>query len=461
MYKMSSCKQEEISFDKSVIDTSSFCAEDFALFMECLDNIGKATTGKVKKTRKSRSQKQNKQNDVSATSIACKKTMGHDADDVHGKRWAPSHFSSCYNLNDTSSALDPNITCSTINQTINDSSLLAELHLNDVFAYFNEDIDKTRFDESDENVSNVAEAIDSTEHIVDKQAVHSSKEKPPRTIRSKRTIGHNEMKIKEPICSSSESDRESMTFKRPNALPLRRKVITAARQPNGKSEFNNRLNRTMNDMPSATQTARYSSASTVSLNGSDNDSMGKRTTPSNANDVGEPNVREKIIFFNQTLNEDNAQPPASQPATPKDERQCDRQKSKRKFQQTRDFFEKIFRERFNGNKRTNEKNAVTASQNNVDNLDAIKTYAQTQYLLERIRFLVKVISKMNETQLNQINLKRFKKFLMLIRDCAHNCQEVCYEIGENFLTDFEKNVMSVDELLFTALKAANRQEEVY
>lgn len=463
-----SLQHDETSFNTSVIDTSSFRAEDFALFMDCLENIG-TTADKVKKTRKSRSRAQRaKAGDAGA---ALNKTTGFD---LGGKRWAPSYFSSCYNLND---APDHNVSCSTINHTINDdinASVVSEkFNLNDVFAYFEEDFDKTRFEDSDSN-DDSSKAIDTEKEKVTKNAV---KEKPVRSARPKR-VAH-EVKSKTmlaPIPSSSESERETSVFKRPVALPLARKIIAAAKKPDGKlttgiDVADNRLNRTVDDAH-VKQPQRYSSASTLSLHESDSDSVAKKTTATNdATSYVAPSVRDKISFFNQTISERSSSPaPPTMPSTPltseDDEFQFQRQKSQRKFQQKREFFEKIFSERFAGGEAPSScksnapaSKALTQEQN-IDKLEAVETYVQTKYLLERIQLLIKAIMNMDEAQLNKMDLKKLKKFLLFIRDCSYNCQQVCFEISENFLTDFEKNVMSAEELLFSALKAVHMQQKV-
>lgn len=476
----------ESSLNTSVIDTSSFRAEDFALFMDCLENIGtKNTTEKVKKTRKSRS-RANRVKDSDAGAVL-NKTTGCD---LGGKRWAPSYFSSCYNLNDAAvhdqSALT-DITCSTINQTINDNidaSVISEqFNLNEVFAYFNEDIDKTRFDDSDSNDDSAkVDKADAEKENVAKNA--SPKEKPARNARPKRVTHEAKSKtMLAPIHSSSDSERDTPIFKRPNAVPLGRKIIVAAKKPNAKLPAvsdvpdNNRLSRTMNDAPATTkQTQRYSSASTLSLHESDSDSVAQKNA---TNDDGggtyvAPNVREKISFFNQTINERSASPatlstlsaPPSALPSEDEEYQFQREKSKRKFQQKREFFEKIFSERLAGDKQssvhpsnTPKPHALTHEQK-LDKLEAVEAYVQTKYLLERIQMLTKAISNMDEAQCQKMDLKKLKKFLLFIRDCSYKCQQVCFEISENFLTDFEKNVMSVEELLFSALKAVHMPQKV-
>lgn len=462
---------DETTFNTSIIDTSSFRADDFALFMDCLENI-EATADKKKKQRKYRSRAQ-RVKAVEAGAVL-NKTTGCD---LGGKRWAPSHFSSCYNLSDAPDHNTLNISCSTINHTINDdidASVVSEkFNLNDVFAYFEEDFDKTRFDDSDGNDDN-CKMIEGEKENVSKNA---PKEKSVRSARPKR-VGH-EAKSKTMLAtipSSSESERETSMFKRPTALPLGRKIIAAAKKPDaklvtGNDVADNRLSRTVDDARSK-EPQRYSSASTLSLHESDSDSVAKKTTATgDAPSYVAPSVKDKISFFNQTISECSSSPvPPAAPSTPPtsedDEFQFQRQKSLRKFQQKREFFEKIFSQRFAGGEQPSDRksNAPTSKpltqEQNIDKLEAVETYVQTKYLLERIQLLIKAITNMDEAQLNKMDLKKMKKFLLFIRDCAYKCQQVCFEISENFLTDFEKNVMSAEELLFTALKAVHMQQKV-
>lgn len=464
----------ENSFNTSVIDTSSFRAEDFALFMDCLENIGRsnASADKVKKTRKSRSRAhRSKDSDAAA---ALNKTTGCDlgGDGGGSKRWTPSYFSSCYSLPDASVSDQntlANITCSTINDDIDASAVSEQFNLNEVFAYFNADVDKTRYEDSDSNDDSckMVEADVQRRNVV-KNVV---KEKPVRSARQKRVTHESKNKtMLAPIFSSSESDRESSVFKRPNALPLGRKIIAAAQKPNAKlATDNERLNRTTNDAL-AKQTQRYSSASTLSLHGSDSDTVARNNTVGdNTTSYVAPNVRDKISFFNRTISERSTSPatPSAPPLSSEDEdHQFQRQKSKRKFQQTREFFEKIFKERFANTEQSSDhtsnalKSQALTADDKLDKLEAVEAYVQTKYLLERIESLIKAISKMDEAQLDKMNLEKLKKFLLFIRDCSYNCQQVCFEISENFLTDFEKNVMSAEELLFSALKAVHMQQKV-
>lgn len=472
----------DISFNTTV-DTSSFRAEDFALFMDCLENIGTkngSAIDKVKKTRKSRSRAHRpKDNEVTA---ALNKTTGCE---LGVKNWAPSYFSSCYSLNEVpahnqSAMVD--VTCSTIDQTINDehdSSVIGDrFNLNEVFAYFNEDFDKTRFEDSDsaDDGCKMADAKVGKENV----AKPIPKEKPVRSARPKRVAHDVKNKtMLAPILSSSESERETATFKRPNALPLGRKIIAASRKPNatastGNDAVDNRLNRTVNDAY-VKQPQRYSSASTLSLHGSDSDSVEKRITAIDGEKTYvAPSVRDKISFFNQTFSERSTSPAtqsamsaSSAPSASEDEEfQFQRQKSKRKFQQNREFFEKVFSKRVNSNEQNIERNTkapksqANSQEQKINKLEAVEAYVQTQYLLERIQLLVKAISKMDEAELEKIDLKQLKKFLLFIRDCSYNCQQVCSDISENFLTDFERNVMSAEELLFSALKAVHMPQKV-
>lgn len=469
----------ENALNASAIDTSSFRAEDFALFMDCLENIepSNATADKAKKTRESRSRAYRaKDGDAAA---ALKQITGYDAGG-NGKRWAPSYFSSCYNLADTfASDHNPitNITCSTINNDIDANVVNEQFNLNDVFEYFNGEVDKTRFEDSDSNDGScnvVGEAEVEKKIVIGKNL---PKEKPVRSARPKRVT--LESKSKEN--SSSESERETFTFKRPTALPLRRKIIAAAKKPDGKLTtgndvaIGNRLNRTMNDAL-AKQTQRYSSASTLTLHGSDSETVAKRDTGADdATSYVAPNVNEKISFFNQTISERSTSQamsatPASS-ATPfapsaseVEDHQFQRQKSKRSFQQNCEFFEKTLSESFAGgteqaNDRTSSapKAQILTPDESTDKLEAVEAYVQTKRLFERIQELIEAISNIDEAQMEKLDLAKLKKLLLFIRDCSYKCNQVCFEISENFLIDFEKSVGSAEELLLQKVKSICRR----
>lgn len=454
----------DLSSNMSIIDTSSFQAEDLDIYIDCITKLCKSnaatpsTAYKVKKTRKSRARTHRSKNGDAA---ALNKTTGCD---YGAKGWAPSYFSSCYNLNDDAvldrSAL-ANTTCSTINQTINDdidNSVGLERYT-DIFAYFDADVvpDKTLLESDSDN-----------KDVVETQRTYP-KENPKRSTRPK-CVTHKSIEIKgqsKAIHGSGKMDRESAMFKVPNAVALERKIIAGAQKPSGKVSTSNdvsakRLNRTMNDA-NVKQTQRYSSASTLSLHESDSDSVANQNTADDDISKISSNVRDKISFFNQATIERSSSPatPSAPSAFEDEEYQFQRQKSKRKFQQNRNFFEKIFSERFSmrdqssGATSNAPKSQASNKEQYVNKLDAVQVYVQTQYMLERIQSLIKAISKLDDTRLDKMDLKKLKKFLLFIRDCSYNCQQVCTDISKNYLTDFEKNVMSAEELLYSALKAVH------
>lgn len=225
-----------------------------------------------------------------------------------------------------------------------------------------------------------------------------------------------------------------------------------------------------------------STSSTASLHDSDSDTI---TFKKPASAVKSGNVRSKVAFFSDHSSSDRSSstsPSIQSAMSDDDDFQFQRTQSKRNFKRNRDFFESFFKDKKSDQSVNDvpthsgaggEKNLthdvaknvtffreVNTNDNEIqidahEKLKAVQTYVQTQYLLERIERLVSAISNLDEIRLSSMNLKLLKKFLTFIRDCSYNCTEVCNNISENFLTDFEKNVMSAEELLYSALKDAH------
>lgn len=230
-----------------------------------------------------------------------------------------------------------------------------------------------------------------------------------------------------------------------------------------------------------------STSSTASLHDSDSDTAFEKP---NGGAVKNGNVRSKVAFFNDHSSSDRSSSTSpsvqSTISDNNDDFQFQRSQSKHKFKQRRDFFENYFKNKNSDRSSLNDDTSKNCggsgggghelpsgaakndtffrTENANDNaiqidahekLKAVQTYVQTQYLLERIERLVSAISNLDETRLSSMNLKLLKKFLTFIRDCSYNCTEVCNSISENVLTDFEKNVMSAEELLYSALKDAH------
>lgn len=220
-----------------------------------------------------------------------------------------------------------------------------------------------------------------------------------------------------------------------------------------------------------------STASTTILHDSDSDTIFKKPNGM----VRNGNVRCKVAFFSDHSSSDRSSSasPSIQSASDDDEYQFQRTKSKRDFKRNRDFFENFFKVKphdqseidtsilpnksLTNHLKSNDENFREQASNTEpidahEKLMAVQTYVQTQYLLERIQRLVTAISNLDEKRLSSMNLRLLKKFLTFIRDCSYNCTEVCNTIGQHVLSDFEKNVMSAEELLYKALREAQRAQ---
>lgn len=463
------------SLDQSVMNTSALHDGDLDMFHDVMEELcNKQTDFPSKMSRSNAMRKMRTRANPSKRnrSVALNRSTAfehHERPDTC--RWS----SSCHSLNDFG-----NTTSSSINQSIEESnvSCISE-QFNDILAYFSEDVDQTLFEcsesEDDETPISMREKKFSPSH--------KSKHGKAKELQTK------SRSLMDTIKSQSESDQER-SFKRPPPFSIVLKKTSPKKQI-GTTE---RMNRTLGDF-SVNRPKNFSSASTLSLHESDSD------TNRNGNDVESvpTKVRDRISFFNQTIGahfrsasptsatgsstETTSSRTESPIATSDDEeRILERQKSKRKFQQNRDFFEKWLHEQTQKKDReaaktktsfatakklpqktADDKTIVTANTNSnqingIDKLNAVRTYVQTMYLLERIQSLVKAITRLDEQRLAKMNLKLLKKFLIFIRDCSNQCQTVCFEIGENFLTDFERNVLTADELLISAMKNAHLHE---
>lgn len=463
------------SFNTSVINTSSFRDGDLEMFLDCLEELCKKNDEpvKVKKSNRPRTR-------GSRTKNRLNKTTSFNS----VEKFLPPHFSSCADFQATNDQSVINDTFSSINTTNfscpdadANASCISE-QFNDIFAYFNEDIvtDKTLFDDDYEHDTPEACEKENIANNLLKLSIHPKRiDREANELQSKSKSILNSIKLNNDLVAQE-------AFQKNKVKDLEKQILFGSQNPSGKLTSNVRLNKTVCE-PLQSRPHSYSSASTLSLHDSDSsDFVFKK--PTNI-DISTKNVKEKISFFNETIaTERHNSVSPSIPSTPEDEDyQFQRQRSKRTFQQNRDFFEKMFKERFEReseqksiqnlnltvakdlpkNPNNNNNNVAKAVANNKYNekLYAVQTYVQTQYLLERIQKLLKAISNLEEQQLSKMNLKSLKKFLIFIRDCSYKCQEVCNNISEHFLTDFEKNVMSAEELLYSALKEADLNEVPY
>lgn len=152
------------------------------------------------------------------------------------------------------------------------------------------------------------------------------------------------------------------------------------------------------------------------------------------------------------------------------EKQFFRQHSKRKFEESRRNLESFFNDKIphcenddDGSNTTApsmqsiDRPAIENDYNNMDDcmlnkfmnkLSAIETFVQTQQFLQRIRYLVKAITKLDETRMTTMNLERLRNFLIFIRDCSNDCQNVCADISEYILSDLENCSMTQKELYY-------------
>lgn len=218
------------------------------------------------------------------------------------------------------------------------------------------------------------------------------------------------------------------------------------------------------------------SSSCLSICETDSDGPGRvQSIPYNNGAYVRANVRAKIQFFNDSTSTSRSSSASPLGSSEDDECELYRRNSKRSFQLKRQYFEKFLNKEqsmastaasamlatpsppqsiHDGEVPATTMNAAAAAQESGEMLErrlqAVEQFVQTRHILERIQILIKAISKLDEKRLSTMNLGRLKKFLLFIRDASYRCQEVCFNISEEFLQGFENNVVSAEELLFSA-----------
>lgn len=375
-------------------------------------------------------------------------------DEPDNSAWNATISATDYNLLNNFSFND---TCTTINSE--------QLQLENIFAYFDQDVTTDNLLYSDDD--------DDDDGVGNEQRYNNAQIQMP--LDECESLASNLMNLQ----LNDKSKAKKKQQHRQEAKDIQNKskaILNKIQQFNGIEPKQNVGTAPTSFNARNRPVSVHSSSSTASLHDSDSDTIFKK--PQAVPKSG--NVRSKVAFFNDHSSSErssSASPSVPSSATSDDEEfQFRRTKSKRDFKRNRDFFENFFKDKphdqsisdtstlraetklnnepkRNGNFRQQNVNA-----NEIDvyeKLQAVQTYVQTQYLLERIQRLVTAISDLDGQRLSSMNLKLLKKFLTFIRDCSYSCTEVCNTISQNVLTDFEKNVMSAEELLYTALKNAH------
>lgn len=468
-------------FNTSVVDTSSIQDGDYDMFLDCLEELCKSKktddnqTKPMKKSKRSKNQ-ENHNKAVSSPahlsqSIDSSRISSNKSQSQSVSRTAnPSANNSCVSISDISA----NIT------GISDQ-------FSDIFAYFDEDVTSSEiyFDELSNEISpsrvsgGIACEKENISQNVEKLVSDDIKPKVNYSTYTKTKASNKNADAKH---IQSESVDILKTIEKFNSISrtndkTEEKMTKLPESPKMRSD--KRLNRTVDDSNRKQRptSCSLSTASTLSLHSSDNDAAVFKKPFDVLTGV---NVKSKIAFFTDSSTDRSS---STSPSIPSDDDEFvfKRTESKRNFDKNRNFFENYFKVKHDDEKTVHEKQSNelqskydeqslnernSCKQNPFvayeidanEKLKAVQTYVQTQYLLERIQRLVVAISNLDENRMSSMNLKLLKKFLTFIRDCSYSCTEVCYDISEHFLTDFEKNVMSAEELLYSALKMAHAQQ---
>lgn len=511
---------EEIDHNSSVIDTSAFHDGDLDLFLDCIQQL---CDKKLKKKSKKRGQR-SVQSQIDNESL-----HNHyeqvDFDYGHSVNMADPHHDAAnaaiymnetdnsFNVSDYSQIASNNDVADT------DLTYLSE-QFNDIFRYFDEDVDKTLFDEVDVDV--VSSASCSMDAMKPKTTPkkRSVEQAPAENTEvalqqpEQQPLSSQQSQLMPPPPASQRSQRFSRSYG-PKKNGWSREYRELQNKSNGilktikvNEEFHNKLrkfqqkieesseesdcrggnypragdklnqtcadiyrqNRTSNDLMGDNIRASLSS-SCLSICETDSDAPGiMQSKPYNNGAYSRPNVRTKIQFFNNSTSTSRCSSASPFGSSEDDECELYRRNSKRIFQQKRQYFEKIQnREQPTASVGTDAMapadgdgpftNDSEGSEETFDRrIEALQQFVQTRHLLERIQILNKAFTKLDEKRLSTMNLDRLKKFMVFLRDAWYKCQEVCFNISEEFLDGFKQNVTSAEELLFSIYSA---QSEVF
>lgn len=449
------------TMNTSIVNTSALQGGDFDMFLDCLDELCKNKT--EDKRRKSRRQKRSK-----LTKPSPSKTS-HKMHSNFNELFQNLSLNEQQQLDESMSVMDSTMNTSQWSPNQTTMTVNSE-QLNNIFAYFDQNCTADALLLSDDSFEEHHNARPSEAPQLPKTDLPKKRESKARMEKVQNAKGQkNEIRSKSQsilnkiqMFNGVEPKTESVKRPLPSILP-----------PKAKEGMQ-----------------RYSSASTCKLSDSDNEFVFKK--PFDVVDNG--NVRRKVNYFtdpSSSSDRSSSASPSSQSLSDDEIGKFERTQSQRKFSQKRIFFENYFKGKSNDSKplqstssdsesssslekepmhsmtftdgmNTHNKNArkqIDVHATNIDpneKLKAVQTYVQTKHLLERIQYLVSSISNLDEQRLCNMNLKLLKKFLTFIRDCSNRCTEVCNEISDNFLTDFEKNVMSAEDLLVSAMKMAHQ-----
>lgn len=454
--------EDESLNNTSVINTSAFNECDLDQFLECIEELCKKNIKKRPKKRRSRSPKS---------------TLSHHYETLNFDH--SGHLKSDLDMVDLD-ASDPSFNASKLSQatcssdvTDTDMTFITD-QFNDIFRYFNEDVvpDKSLFEDDDGENSRNKENLMATPK---KTPQKNMKQQRNRSQMSKKTGSNRELQSMSKSILTSIQANDDFNRKLQRFQQTIEEVDESESSDNanikmnqtcvGDYRRNNRYNELSEDSPRASLT---SSCLSISENDSDSAALFKR--PVNNKQLSKANVREKIQFYNNSTSTSRCS--SASPfgcSSEDDEYELYRSNSRRRFQQKRQYFENFFDEKifFPDKKRERKvdsavnhlpaENKMSTANVDIDRkMVAVQQFVQTRHLLERIKILMKAISKLDIERQNGMNLKKLKKFLIFIRDCAYKCQEVNFHISEEFLSGFEHSVMSAEELLFSVYSAQNQ-----
>lgn len=462
--------QLEEYMNTSIVNTNTIEENDFHMLLDCLEELDRlkktsASKRKIKRSKRTKSELRKFQSQPQMAQLHL------------DEAWSP-------NKTATGNTFDGNVAdspCVSSNVSFNDTFNSDQLQ--EIFAYFDQDVSTTDLLQSDDSLDELDKESNENGVNVAPIIVNCVEKKPPQipTTKSMMIAAAATPAGISKKCQAKKSHSLEMAANKPNDIlaiinQFNRVELNTAKSNDTvdtmkkdfkfvvKTDVNKRnVGTEMKKRACVDRVSTYSGASTVTMSDSENDEMNK---PFDVIDSG--SVKQKVAFFNDHSSSERGS--STSPSTYSDIFSED-DFVKDKFKQNRDYFEKFFR----GQPSTQVKPCQAAlaqtkptnmahSKNMPEQIDpyerlkAVQTYVQTKYFLERIQRLALTFSKLDENRMSTMNLKRLHQFLVLIRDCTFKGNAICENIGQEILTDVEKNVMSAEELLFSAMKMAHLQQ---
>lgn len=162
------------------------------------------------------------------------------------------------------------------------------------------------------------------------------------------------------------------------------------------------------------------------------------------------NVREKIQFFNNSTSTSRCTSASPFYSSEDDECELYRQNSIRNFQRKREYFERILHARQQSKLKGYEPTPIELHDEiDVDEEKSQHKQAVRQYFQTSLKILLEAMSNSDAKRLGHVDKQRLRKLFDAILDAVHRCQEMYCNVDEEFAREFQQNIASALELLFS------------